>query len=151
VLVITNTFSKVMELVAIPDKEALMVASAFFSRWVCRWSCLRQIVTDRGREFCNKLLEELLRLLEVDHKKTAAYHPQMNTTAESFNCTLIKIMTAALENPDEDWEAWLLVVTLTYNMHTCGTHLPYFDQPRSHPWDLVLPFLRMQNLGPKPC
>jgi hypothetical protein len=58
VLVMTDAFSKWTELVAIPDKEALTVASAFFSRWVCRWSCPKEILTDRGKEFCNQLLEE---------------------------------------------------------------------------------------------
>jgi hypothetical protein len=137
VLVMTDAFSKWTELVAIPDKEALTVASAFFSRWICRWSCPKEILTDRGREFCNQLLEELLRLLDVDHKRTAAYHPQTNTSAESFNRTLIKILTATLDNPDGDWEAWLPVVVLTYNtrVHASTKASPFF-----------LTFLRDPNL-----
>jgi predicted aspartyl protease len=137
VLVITDAFSKWTELVAIPDKEAVTVASAFFNRWICRWACPKEILTDRGKEFCNQLMTELARLLDIDHKRTAAYHPQTNTAAESFNRTLIKILTAALEDPDGDWEAWLPVVTLTYNtrVHASTKASPFF-----------LTFLRDPNL-----
>jgi hypothetical protein len=36
VLYITDSFSKCVELVAIPDKEGPTVTSALFSRWLCR-------------------------------------------------------------------------------------------------------------------
>jgi hypothetical protein len=36
IMCITDAFSKYVELVAIPDKTATMVASALFSRWLCR-------------------------------------------------------------------------------------------------------------------
>jgi transposase InsO family protein len=110
VLVITDAFSKWVELVACPDKEAKTIASGFFNRWVCRYSVPRQIVTDRGREFCNQLVEELTTLLGTTHKKTSAYHPQTNTSAESFNRTLIKILATTMDNPDGDWEALLPIV-----------------------------------------
>jgi transposase InsO family protein len=128
VLVATDAFSKWVELVAIPEKSAEVVAEAVFNRWICRFSCPKEVVTDRGREFCSQLSEELWRLLEVDHKKTAAYHPQTNTSAESFNRTLIKILRALMEDPDGDWETLLPVVMLTYNtrVHSSVKASPFF-------------------------
>jgi hypothetical protein len=37
ILCMTDAFTKYVELVALPDKEAVTVASAFFNRWVCRY------------------------------------------------------------------------------------------------------------------
>jgi transposase InsO family protein len=147
ILVITDAFSKWVELVAIPDKGAETVAAATFNRWICRFACPKQVVTDRGKEFCNQLAEELWRLLEVDHRKTAAYHPQTNTSAESFNRSLIKILRALMEEPDGDWESLLPVVMLTYNtrVHSAvraspffltylrDPNLPYFDLDADRP------------------
>jgi hypothetical protein len=128
VLVITDAFSKWVELVACPDKEAKTIASGFFNRWVCRYSVPRQIVTDRGREFCNQLVEELTTLLGTAHKRTSAYHPQTNTSAESFNRTLIKILATTMDSPDGDWEALLPIVALTYNtrVHASTKASPFF-------------------------
>ncbi len=39
VLVITNAFSKLVELVPLADKEAKTVAAAIVDTWVCRYAC----------------------------------------------------------------------------------------------------------------
>jgi hypothetical protein len=52
ILYIIDAFSKYAELVAIPDKNAPTVASALFSRWLCRHSLPLKIVSDNRKEFC---------------------------------------------------------------------------------------------------
>jgi hypothetical protein len=44
IMCITDVFSKYAELVTIPDKSAPTVASALFSRWLCRHGLLLEIV-----------------------------------------------------------------------------------------------------------
>ncbi len=85
VLVMTDAFSKLVELVPIMDKEAKTVAATIVDTWICRYACQKQFVTDRGKEFCNKLADELYKKLGVQHLRTSAYHPQTNSSAESFN------------------------------------------------------------------
>ncbi len=46
IMCITDAFSKYVELVAIPDKTATTVASALFSRWLCRHGLPLEIVSD---------------------------------------------------------------------------------------------------------
>ena len=100
VLVMTDAFSKLVELVPIMDKEAKTVAAAIVDTWICRYACPKQILTDRGKEFCNKLANELYNKLGVQHLRTSAYHPKTNSSAESFNRELIKIMCTLLDDPD---------------------------------------------------
>ncbi len=59
ILCMTDAFTKYVELVALPDKEALTVTSAIFNRWICRYGLPLEIVTDQGREFCNKSIKGL--------------------------------------------------------------------------------------------
>ncbi len=81
---------------------------AIVNTWICRYSTPKVLVTDRGREFCSKLSDELFSKLGVEWRHTLAYHPQTNSAAESFNRELIKIMTTMLDVPDDpEWEARL--------------------------------------------
>ncbi len=116
VLVITDAFSKLAELVPLKDKEAGTVARAIVDTWICRYSTPKVLITDREREFCSKLSDELFKKLGVDRRRTSAYHPQTISSAEAFYQELIKIMTAILDKPDDpEWEAKLPTVMLAYN------------------------------------
>jgi hypothetical protein len=64
---ITDAFSKYVELVAIPDKTATTVASALFSRWLCRHSLPLEIVSDGGKEFNNEIVNEMLKLMSINN------------------------------------------------------------------------------------
>ncbi len=68
VLVITDTFSKLAELVPLKDKKAGTFARAIVDTWICRYSTPKVLVTDRGREFCSKLADELFSKLGVDRR-----------------------------------------------------------------------------------
>jgi hypothetical protein len=57
ILCTTVAFSKYAELVTIPDKKAPTVASALFSRLLCRHGLLLEIVTDNGKEFCHEIVD----------------------------------------------------------------------------------------------
>jgi len=147
ILVATDAFSKLVELVPLPDKTAPTVATAIFNRWICRYACPKEIVSDQGREFCNAMSEELWQKLGIHHKRTAAYHPQTNTSAESFNRTLIKILRSMMDNPDGEWEALLPVVMLSYNtrVHSATRASPFF---LTYLKDPNLPFFELEEERP---
>ncbi len=116
VLVITDAFSKLVELVPLKDKEAGTVDWAIVDTWICRYLTPKVLVTDRGRECCSKLADVLFLKLGLDRRRTSAYHPQTNSSAESFNRELISIMCTMLQDPDDpEWEARLPTVKLAYN------------------------------------
>jgi len=64
----TDAFTKYVELVALPDKEALTVTSAIFNRWICRYGVPLEVVTDQGKEFCNKMSDEMYKLINSKHQ-----------------------------------------------------------------------------------
>ena len=144
ILVCTDAFSKLTELVALPNKEAGTVALAFFNRWVCRYSAPRTIVSDGGKEFVNKLNEDFLKLLEVEHVITSAYHPQTNSSAESFNREIIRYLSVMMPHADADWEALLPVLMLSYNtrVHRATQQSPFFLTYLHEP---NLPYFELEN------
>lgn len=128
VMVMTDAFSKYVELAAIPNKEAETVALAILTRWIRAHSCPLEILTDRGREFNNKIMDDLYKRLHVKRSMTAAMHPQCNASAEVVNKTIIKYMQAMLTDASADWVELLPAVQMAYNarMHETTLHTPHF-------------------------
>ena len=93
-LVMTDAFSKYTEVVAVPNKEAQTVGQAIFKRWICRFGCPLEIISDGGKEFVNTISAELYKLLNIKHSRTTAYHPQCNSQVERFNQTVAKYLAS---------------------------------------------------------
>jgi hypothetical protein len=62
VVVMTDAFTKYVELAAIPNKTEDQVAKVLFERWFCRFSAPTVMVSDQGRKFCNELVNRLCAL-----------------------------------------------------------------------------------------
>ena len=70
ILCITDAFSKYAQLVAVLDKISITVASALFSKWLCRHRLPLEFVMDNGEEFCNQIIEKLLKLMSIEKTHT---------------------------------------------------------------------------------
>ena len=148
IFVITDAFTKYAEVIALENKEAETIARGFFERWICRFSVPRMIITDQGKEFCNHLLEEMCKLWGVEKIRTSPFHPQTNSSAESYNRTIIKYMRAILDNSlTLEWEEMLPSMMLAYNthIHRSTKESPFFltfaHDPRLPYFDIAKPKL----------
>ena len=129
ILVMTDAFSKYAELAVVSDKTAEQVGTAFFEKWICKFSVPKRVISDRGPEFCSELSEKLYSLLGLQHVKTAAYNPKCNSAAESFNRQIIKYLRAYMEENDTlSWEKFLPALALAYNtaIHKSTMQSPFF-------------------------
>ena len=128
ILAMTDACTKYVELVALPDKEALTVTSAIFARWICRYGLPLELITDQGREFANKMSDELYTLMEMKHQTTSARHPQCNSQVERFNQTIAKYLNSFVDSTTLDWELYLAPLMLCYNtsFHRSIQNTPYF-------------------------
>ena len=127
ILVMTDAFSKYAEVAAVDNKEASTVSLAIFNRWICRFGTPLEIVSDGGKEFVNKVSQELYKLLDIKHSVTTAYHPQCNAQAERFNQTVGKYLASFTDQSTLDWEMYLAPLAFSYNtsLHRTTKHTPY--------------------------
>ena len=145
ILVMTDAFSKFVQLVALPNKEAETVAKAIFHKWICLFSPMKILLTDNGKEFANKLDQQLCAMLDIQHKFTSSLHPQTNASAETFNKWILNYMRAGYIGTNDDWENLLPCLTIAYNsaVHDTTQRSPFFltfgQQPRSLIFPTVLP------------
>ena len=147
-MVMTDAFSKIVELAAIPDKTAETIARTFFQRWICRYSVPLQIVSDNGKEFANEMFTHLCDLLGTKQTKTTPYHPASNSSAESFNRSMKKYLRAMLDNTQTlEWEEQLPMLQLSYN---CHVHKSTMESPfwLTHFQDPRLPYTDLEEKRP---
>ena len=115
VMVMTDAFTKYVELAALESKSAQEVAKAIMDYWITRYSTPREIVTDGGKEFANQLLDAICVELGALHKVSSPYHPETNGCVEVFNRTMKNYLAAAIEPPYTEWEHLLPALRICYN------------------------------------
>jgi transposase InsO family protein len=127
-LCMTDAFTKYVELVAVPNKEAGTVASALINRWVCRFGVPLEFVTDQGREFKNVLWTEITKQLNARHSTTSAHHPQCNSQAEVCNKTIASYLASMVDETTLNWEEFIPALMFCYNtsFHRSIKTSPFF-------------------------
>lgn len=115
ILCMTDAFSKYVELVPLPDKEAVTVAQGIFYRWLCRFGAPLILTTDGGKEFTAKVCKELYKVMNMEHFTTSPYHPQCNSQAEIVNKTIAKYLSTFVDDSTLDWELYLAPLMFAYN------------------------------------
>ncbi len=82
ILVIIVCFTRFVELYLGSDTSALPCARVLLSH-VCRYGTPR---SDRGTQFVNGIISQLLSLLQIDHELSLAFSKEQNAIVERANC-----------------------------------------------------------------
>ena len=104
ILVLTNHFSKYVEVIPVPDLKAETCANKVVNEFISRWGCPGSILSDQGRTYESRVFKELCRMLQVKKLRTSVRNPRCNGQAERFNQTLPKMMRAYLKGEQDNWD-----------------------------------------------
>jgi hypothetical protein len=99
-------FTKWIEAEAIEEADAQTIVKFLHSKIVCQHGVPKELISDRGTEFLNELLEEFERTYRIKHIKTTAYHPQGNGQTERANQTVKNILAKTTKTYDT-WDHYL--------------------------------------------
>ncbi|KAL7637893.1 UNVERIFIED_CONTAM: hypothetical protein RMT77_011505 [Armadillidium vulgare] len=115
ILVAVDMYSKWTSAVAIQNKTATTVLTAFQNMIATFLKDHLEVQSDNGKEFTNHLFEEFLKTKEIKHRCTVANMPQTNGLVERVNQTLLNKFRM-LDNLEE-WDTSLPDIVAVYN-HT---------------------------------
>ncbi|CAF1183413.1 unnamed protein product [Didymodactylos carnosus] len=76
ILVVVDYFTKWVELFPSPNTRSISIAQILHDEVIRRFGCPVKIISDNGSQFVSEIFEETLRLLQIEHRRTALYHPQ---------------------------------------------------------------------------
>jgi hypothetical protein len=128
IMVSTCAYFKLVEITPLPNKEAPTVAAAFYKHWVCRYGVPKLLVSDGGREFDAKVLDELAKLLGMKKVVNSPHHPQSNSQVERFNRELKAYLTDTVDETTLNWERYLPSLQMAHNsaLNRSTMHTPNF-------------------------
>jgi hypothetical protein len=99
-LCLTDAFTKYVELVIIPNKEALTVVTGIFNWRICKFGLPLEIVTDHGKKITNQMAQPLFEALDIRYPTTS---------------TITKHLTAFVDDTTLDFEIYVPVLMFAYN------------------------------------
>ncbi len=80
-----------------------------------RFGCVEIVISDQGREFVNKVNEQLFELTGTHHRISSAYHPQTNGLVERFNQTIQRALLKLIKDDQQkDWDVYIDCVLFEY-------------------------------------
>ncbi|XP_022848718.1 uncharacterized protein K02A2.6-like [Olea europaea var. sylvestris] len=98
ILMAVDYVSKWVEAVALPTNNAKVVIELLKKYIFTRYGTPRAIISDVGKHFINRQLEQLLNKYGVKHKIATPYHPQTNGQVEVSNGQLKRILEVTVNS-----------------------------------------------------
>ena len=115
-LICIDHFSKLLTLVALPDKKASTIRDALLVHVFSRFGAPAELLTDRGSEFRGEV-DAMLQAFQIRHRTTSANHPQADGLAERAVQTVKNALRRNLEKENvQDWDQHLPLIALGYNI-----------------------------------
>jgi len=115
IMVVGDYFTKWMEAYAIPNMEAITIATNLTDKFFLRFGIPEQLHSDQGKQFESQLLKEVCTILRIDKTRTTPYHPQSDGLIERFNRTLLSMLSTTADEHPFHWEEHLQKVCMAYN------------------------------------
>jgi transposase InsO family protein len=104
ILVVIDCFTRFVELYPVPDTAGLSAARALLQH-IGRYGVPSRIRSDRGPQFVNGIIEELIKLFGSEHELTLAYSKQENAIVERANKEVMRHLRAIIFH-DKVHTAW---------------------------------------------
>ncbi|GFX39802.1 retrovirus-related Pol polyprotein from transposon 17.6 [Trichonephila clavipes] len=105
-LVITDHFTKLSELILLRKASASAIANAIFENYISRYGASISLISDNDPQFISEIFEHLCHRLDIKHIKTVTYRPQANLT-ERVNRISMQMIACFVEENHDNWDRFL--------------------------------------------
>ena len=128
ILVLIDHHTRWVELVAMPEPTAELVAQAIFEQWISRWGVMRALLSDDGRQLTARLLRQLTDVYGIKRIFASPYNPRGNAIVESYMRSLKTSLKLCVDVFKSDWDFALQAAALAYRAtpHTVTGFSPFF-------------------------
>ncbi|GKE47901.1 reverse transcriptase domain-containing protein, partial [Tanacetum coccineum] len=94
--------SKWAEAQALPTNDAQVVIT-FLKKLFCHFEMPKSLISDRGTQFCNKIMEKTMKRYGVSHRFSTSYHHQTSGQVENTNKALKRILEKTVKDNPAIW------------------------------------------------
>ncbi len=107
IILAVDYISKWIEAKAVRNDDPRTVVSFLKTHVFNRFGVSRNIISDRGTHFCNRVMQTLFKKYGINHKVSFAYHQQTNGLAKLSNREVKSILTKTVNFDRKDWSTRL--------------------------------------------
>ena len=116
-LVITDRFTKLTQVIPLRRIDAYTIAVAFVEAWIFKYGPPKTLISDNGKQFAAKFFQAFCSLLGLSNIFTSTYHPQTNGQVERYNRTILAMLRNYVNEHQDDWNRYATAHTYAYNNH----------------------------------
>ena len=100
---------------AFPTKgtTAEEVTQVLYKEVISRYGVMRELLSDRGTSFRNRLIAQLCKLLNIKHRFSSPHHPQTDGKAERMIQTVVRSLKLVCKDQSE-WADKITPVLMSY-------------------------------------
>ncbi|KAM1908815.1 hypothetical protein ACFX1X_028672 [Malus domestica] len=148
ILAATDYFSKWAEAIPLREVKKETVVRFIKEHIIHRYGVPRYIITNNGKQFSNRLVDELCEKYKFKQHKSSMYHAPANGLAEAFNKTLCNLLKKVIGRTKRDWHERISEALWAYRTtHKTPTQaMPYslvYGVEAVLPLESQIPSLRM--------
>jgi hypothetical protein len=96
------------------DPDPKLVADLLLNQIFSRFGAPGVLLSDRGKEYLNQVVEAVCNLLTIKQKFAASYNPQCNGKSERFNRTFKGMLKMFCEEYQSDWDEYIPLILFAY-------------------------------------
>ena len=104
ILVVTDHFTKWVEIFAVPDRTAVTTANVILNEVIASYGSPQSIHSDLGSNYESQIFKELCKLMELRKTRIFVRNPKGNGQVEKCNRTLVRMIKAYLKEEQENWD-----------------------------------------------
>jgi transposase InsO family protein len=107
IIVVVDYFTKWVTAMPTFKDDRETTALFLFNQIIARFSVSREIVTDHGSHFQNKMMSDLTSNLGLRQEHSSPYYPQANGQVEAINKSLNTILQRTINLAKSNWHLML--------------------------------------------
>ena len=115
VLVVSDYFTKFVQLYGTKNKSSKSAANKLFNEFILQYGFPQRIHHDRGGEFNSILFKKLHELSGIKSSNTSPYHPMGDGQVERMNRTLVNMLKTLSSKEKDNWKIHLPKLAFAYN------------------------------------
>ena len=127
IVVCTDYCTKFVVAAPVKDGTAGETAKFLIEKVILTYGSPKEIITDRGKEFANKIIAEVTKSFSINHRKTTSFHPRSNGQTERFNKTLANMISNYVNGSHDNWDKFIPHLIFAYNssIHESTGYSPF--------------------------
>ena len=144
ILLIVDSFTKWCEAFPMKTMEATEVADILYRDFITRFGAPEILVSDQGRNFIGKLIQNLCKIFQITKVQTSSYHPQSNATCERMNKVIAHGIKHHIDETQSNWPMLLPGIMMAYRTtpatesHQYSPYYLLFGRECRMPLDIAL-------------